>query len=395
MISLDEGLSRVVAQARPLGDEPVGLETAHGRVLAESLTARGDAPRAAVSAMDGYAVFDADLAAPPARLPVVARIFAGAADPVPLEPGTCARIFTGAPVPPGADRVVIQELVRLDGDTAVFDAAPGGGRHIRQAGSDFRADDILLEAGRRLDARALVAAAAADRDRLRVYRRPRVVILGTGDELAEPGRALETPGAVPESVSFGVMGLTQAWGGQVVGRRRLADDSEALEAAARRALEEADVVVVTGGASVGERDFAKTMFPSGVLDLIFAKVAIKPGKPVWFARAGDRLVLGLPGNPTSAMVTGRLFLAPLLAGLSGRDPVEALAWREATLDAPLKPAGDRETLERGRIQNGRVMALHDQDSGAQRALAAADVLIRRRPSASAVAAGETVTVLDF
>jgi molybdopterin molybdotransferase len=181
----------------------------------------------------------------------------------------------------------------------------------------------------------------------------------------------------------------------VVGRRRLADDPEALEAAARRALEEADVVVVTGGASVGERDFAKTMFPSGVLDLIFAKVAIKPGKPVWFARAGDRLVLGLPGNPTSAMVTGRLFLAPLLAGLSGRDPVEALAWREATLDAPLKPAGDRETLERGRIQNGRVIALHDQDSGAQRALAAADVLIRRHPSAPAVAVGETVSVLDF
>ena len=395
MISLDEGLSRVLARARPLGDEPVGLETAYGRVLAEPLTARGDAPRTAVSAMDGYAVLDADLTTTPARLPVVARIFAGAADPAPLEAGTCARIFTGAPVPPGADRVVIQEQVRADGDWAVFEVAPGPARHIRAAGSDFRTGDILVEPGRRLDARAVVAAAAADRDHLRVHRRPRVVILGTGDELAEPGRALETPGAIPESVSFGVMGLALAWGGQVVGRRRLPDDPQALEIAARQALDDADVVVVTGGASVGERDFAKSMFPDGALDLIFAKVAIKPGKPVWFARVGDRLVLGLPGNPTSAMVTGRLFLAPLLAGLSGRDPLEALAWREAALGAPLKPVGDRETLERGRIRNGRVEALSDQDSGSQRALAAADVLIRRRPSAPAAEVGETVSVLDF
>ncbi|MBN8527602.1 MAG: molybdopterin molybdotransferase MoeA [Caulobacterales bacterium] len=395
MISLDEGLSRLLAQARPLGDEPVGLEAAYGRVLAAPLSARGDAPQAAVSAMDGYAVFDADLATTPARLPIAARIFAGAADPAPLEPGTCARIFTGAPVPPGADRVVIQEQVRPDGDAAVFEAAPGAARHIRAAGSDFKVGDVLLEPGRRLDARALVAAAAADRDHLSVYRRPRVVILGTGDELAEPGRALETPGAIPESVSFGVMGLAWAWGGQVIGRRRLPDEPAALEVAARQALDDADVVVVTGGASVGERDFAKSMFPDGALDLIFAKVAIKPGKPVWFARAGARLVLGLPGNPTSAMVTGRLFLAPLLAGLSGRDPVEALAWREAVLGAPLKPAGDRETLERGRILNGRVQALSDQDSGAQRALAAADVLIRRYPSSPAAEVGEIVSVLDF
>ena len=395
MISLDEALSLIVTQARPLADEQITLDAAHGRVLAEPLMARGDAPRAAVSAMDGYAVVEADLAAGPVRLPVVARVFAGAADPAQLERGTCARIFTGAPVPPGADRVVIQERVQVDGDAAVFEVAPEGGRHIRPAGSDFRAGDILLEAGRRLDARALVTAAAADRDRLRVYRRPRVAILGTGDELAAPGQALEMPGAIPESVSFGVMGLAQDWGADVVGCRRLADDPEALEAAARQALDQAEVVVVTGGASVGERDFARTMFPDGVLDMVFAKVAIKPGKPVWFARAGDRLVLGLPGNPTSAMVTARLFLAPLLSGLAGRDPAEAITWREVTLGAPLAAAGNRETLERGRIQSGQVTALRDQDSGAQRALAAANVLIRRRPSDPARAAGDLVSILDF
>lgn len=395
MISLDDALSRVLGQAKPLDAEQIDLAAAYGRVLAEPLAARGDAPRSAVSAMDGYAVFEADLSAPPTRLPVAARIFAGAAGPAPLERGTCARIFTGAPVPPGADRVVIQERVRHDDDAAYFDAVADGGRHIRPAGSDFRAGDILLETGRVLGHRALVTAAAADRAQLKVYRRPRLVILGTGDELADPGRALETPGAIPESISLGVMGLAQAWGGQTVARRRLPDDLKALEAAARRALDEADIIVVTGGASVGERDFARTMFPASALEMIFAKVAIKPGKPVWLARVGDRLVLGLPGNPTSAMVTARLFLAPLVTGLSGRDASEALAWRKALLGAPLTGSGDRETLDRGRLQANEVVALSNQDSGAQRALAAADVLIRRRPSEPSRAAGEFVEVLDF
>ena len=395
VVSLDEALSKVLAESRPLGGEWVPLEDGYDRILAEALRARGDAPRAAVSAMDGYAVFEADLASIPVRLPVVARIFAGAADPTPLTRGTCARIFTGAPVPSGADRVVIQERVRAEGETALFEAGPEGGRHIRPAGSDFRAGDILLEPGQLLTPRALVAAAAADHSHLQVYRRPRVVILGTGDELAEPGCALETPGAIPESVSFGVMGLAKAWGAEVVGRRRLPDAPDALAEAARAAMDEADVVVVTGGASVGERDFAKSMFADANLEMIFSKVAMKPGKPVWFARAGERRVIGLPGNPTSALVTARLFLAPLLAGLAARDPSGALTWREAVLDVPLPAVGDRETLERGYLHDGRVRALSNQDSGAQRALAEANVLIRRAVSAPAAAAGDTVAVLDF
>ena len=395
MISLDEALSLIVAQAWPSADEQIPLDAAHRRVLAEPLMARGDAPRAAVSAMDGYAVVEADLAAGPVRLPVVARVFAGAADPAQLERGTCARIFTGAPVPPGADRVVIQERVQVDGDAAVFEVAPEGGRHIRPAGSDFRAGDILLEAGRRLDARALVTAAAADRDRLRVYRRPRVAILGTGDELAAPGQALEMPGAIPESVSFGVMGLAQDWGADVVGCRRLADDPEALEAAARQALDQAEVVVVTGGASVGERDFARTMFPDGVLDMVFAKVAIKPGKPVWFARAGDRLVLGLPGNPTSAMVTARLFLLPLLARLQGRRVDDELRWRTLPLAAPLGAAGSRESFVRAHWDDAGLTALGNQDSGAQGALAAADWLIRCPAGQPALGCGAMVSALPF
>ena len=395
MIDFDSALALVLNEARPLPSESVALDAAADRVLATDLRARGDAPRAAVSAMDGYAVRDADLATLPARLPIATVAFAGRADVPVLPPGACARVFTGGPAPHGADRIVVQEIVGRDGDVALFAVPPGPGNHIRAAGSDFRAGDTLLPAGTVLGFRAMVAAAAADVANLSVVRRPRVIILGTGDELAEPGQALETPGSIPESVSFGVAGLARQCGAEVIARRRLTDTPETLEAAARLALTEVDLVVVTGGASVGEKDYARSMFAPFGLELIFSKVAIKPGKPVWFGRAGGALVLGLPGNPTSAMVTARLFLAPLVAGLGGRDSGDLVSWRDMTLTAPLEPCGDRETFERGRLVNGGVAALGVQDSGSQKALAAADVLIRRRPGARALSRGETIAVIDF
>ncbi len=395
MIDFDSAVALVLNEARPLSCESVALDAAADRVLAADLRARGDAPRAAVSAMDGYAVRDADLATLPARLPIATVAFAGRADVPVLSPGACARVFTGGPVPHGADRIVVQEIVGRDGDLALFEIAPGPGNHIRAAGSDFRAGDTLLPAGTVLGFRAMVAAAAADVATLSVVRRPRVVILGTGDELAEPGRALETPGSIPESVSFGVAALARQCGAEVIARRRLTDTPETLEAAARLALAEADLVIVTGGASVGEKDYARSMFAPMGLELIFSKVAIKPGKPVWFGRVGSALVLGLPGNPTSALVTARLFMAPLVAGLAGRDPAALLNWRAMTLTAPLKPCGDRETFERGRLVDGGVAGLDVQDSATQKALATADVLIRRRPGAPGLSAGEAAAVLDF
>lgn len=395
MIDFDSAVALILSEARPLEAETVALDAAGERILAADLRARGDAPRTAVSAMDGYAVRDADLATLPARLPVAAVAFAGRADVPVLPPGACVRVFTGGPVPHGADRVVVQEIVGRDGDVALFEVSPGQGRHIRAAGSDFGAGDILLPAGTVLGFRAMVAAAAADIATLSVVRKPRVVILGTGDELAEPGQALETPGGIPESVSLGVAGLVRQCGGAVIARRRLTDTPEILEAAARLAIDQADVVVVTGGASVGEKDYARSMFAPCGLELIFSKVAIKPGKPVWFGRAGGALVLGLPGNPTSAMVTARLFLAPLVAGLAGQDPAMLLRWRDLILDTPLNPCGDRETFERGRVVDGRVAVLGVQDSATQKALASADVLIRRRPGAPGLSAGAAAAVLDF
>lgn len=395
MIDFDTAVALILNEARPLPSEMVALDAAADRVLAADLKARGDAPRAAVSAMDGYAVRDADLASLPARLPIAAVAFAGRADVPILPPASCARVFTGGPVPHGADRIVVQEIVGRDGDLALFEVTPGPGSHIRAAGSDFRSGDTLLPAGTVLGFRAMVAAAAADVAHLSVVRRPRIVILGTGDELAEPGQALETPGSIPESVSFGVAALARQCGGEVVERRRLTDTPETLEAAARLALSEADLVVVTGGASVGEKDYARSMFAPFGLELIFSKVAIKPGKPVWFGRADGTLILGLPGNPTSALVTARLFMAPLVAGLTGRDPAALLGWRDMTLTAPLKACGDRETFERGRLVGGGVAGLAVQDSATQMALATADVLIRRRAGAAALNAGDNALVLDF
>lgn len=395
MIDFDTALALILNEARALPSEMVALDAAADRVLAVDLEARGDAPRAAVSAMDGYAVRDAELASLPARLPIAAVAFAGRADVPNLPPASCARVFTGGPVPHGADRIVVQEIVGRDGDLALFEVTPGPGNNIRAAGSDFRTGDTLLPAGTVLGFRAMVAAAAADVANLSVVRRPRIVILGTGDELAEPGQALETPGSIPESVSFGVAALARQSGGEVIDRRRLTDTPELLEAAARRALDEADLVVVTGGASVGEKDYARSMFAPFGLELIFSKVAIKPGKPVWFGRAGGALILGLPGNPTSALVTARLFMAPLVAGLAGRDPAALLSWRDMTLSAPLKACGDRETFERGRLVGGGVAGLAVQDSATQMALATADVLIRRRAGAAALSAGDSALVLDF
>jgi len=394
MIAFDEAVALIEANAALLGTEDVALAEAAGRVLAQPLHARSAAPRVAVAAMDGYAVIDA-ATRPGEALQVVGESRAGEGFSGVVAAGQAVRIFTGAPMPAGADRCIMQEYASRDGERVRFAEGYGPGWHVRAAGSDFAAGDLLLGAGTRLTPRAIIAAAAADEARLTVARRPRVSIIGTGDELAPPGEAHLHADAIPESVTHGVAALIEQAGASVVGRTIGLDDLPALEAAAGAALTTADLVIVTGGASVGERDFAKPMFAAHGLELVFAKVAIKPGKPVWMARAGARRIVGLPGNPTSAMVTARLFLAPLLAGLAGRDPADAMMWRSAALATPLGPAGPRETLERARWDDGRADVLKTADSGAQAALIDADILVRRPAFSPAAQAGETVLVLDF
>jgi molybdopterin molybdotransferase len=395
MISFDEAVDLVRGAAQPLGSERVGLDSAAGRVLASSVTARIDSPRSDVSAMDGYAVRDADLAALPAALTVIGESFAGTGFDGPIGAGDCVRIFTGAPVPPGADRIVIQENVQRGDRSAIVDEPPGPARHIRRRGGDFAAGEEVLAAGRLLNPRAIIAAAGADVTDIEVFICPRVRILSTGDELAEPGSAAGRKDAIPESVSFGIAALARDWGADITGRTRLRDDLASMEKVAADAVRSADLVLVTGGASVGEKDFAKAMFEPLGLELIFSKVSIKPGKPVWLGRAGKALVMGLPGNPTSALVTARLLLAPLLCGLTGRDIDEALRWRRAPLAAPLEQCGPRATFNRARWNSGTVEILTNQDSSAQKALAQAELLVRQRANAPAQQAGEPVDALEL
>lgn len=395
MIDFEEAIATVAEAAVPSDRERVSIDEAHGRMLARDVHAMVSAPMRDVSAMDGYAVRETDLGTAPAHLRVIGARFPDSADRGMLSPGECMRVFTGAPIPDDSDRVVIQEIVRREGEMAIIEEMPGAAHHIRARGSDFANGDLILQAGRMLDYRALVAAAGADVAILDVWRQPRVVVLSTGDELTDPGIAREAEGRVPESISFGLLALVSAWGGQPVGRRRLADDLATMQRIAGNTIEDIDLVVVTGGASVGEKDFARAMFAPFGLELLFSKVAIKPGKPVWFGRTGNALVLGLPGNPTSALVTARLFLAPLVMGLAGGDPYGALRWRSTPLAVPLPPCGDRETFFRGRWNGMLVEPMIDQSSSAQKTLANSDVLIRRRPSASAAQAGEAVEVLEL
>ncbi|MEO7634519.1 MAG: molybdopterin molybdotransferase MoeA [Sphingomicrobium sp.] len=395
MISFDQALEQIRSVTTPLGTEMLPLARAAGRVLAAPVVAMLDSPRANVSAMDGYAVRAADLASGPVSLTVVGQSLAGANSGATVAPGAAARIFTGAAVPDGADQVIIQEDVRREGDVVLIDQRPAAATHIRARGSDFAAGEILLQSGRRLDPRAIVAAAAADVAEVLLHRQPQLTIVSTGDELTEPGDARSSPAAIPDSVALGVAALAAQWGAGEIVTARLRDNLPELERAAAAAAATADLIVVTGGASVGERDYAKAMFAPLGLEMLFATVAIKPGKPVWLGRAGATLILGLPGNPTSALVTARLLLAPLLAGLNGQRIEAALAWRMVPLAAPLPACGTRETFHRARLVAGEAAILPDQNSGAQKALAEADVLVRQRADATALAARGMVEMLDF
>jgi molybdopterin molybdotransferase len=228
------------------------------------------------------------------------------------------------------------------------------------------------------------------------WRKPRVALLATGDELVEPGTARSNDGTIPESISVGIAALVRDYGGQIVSQSRLPDDLELMEKAVAEVLETADLIITTGGASVGERDFAKQMFEPAGLELIFSKVAMKPGKPVWLGRAAGRLVLGLPGNPTSALATGRLLLAPLVAGLAGEVSGTCLRWREVEIASDLPAVGDRETFVRAFIDDqGRALPLGKQFSSAQHALADADLLLRRPAGLGSLDAGEVVQAIDF
>lgn len=394
MISFDQAIKLIREQIGPIGTVEIALADAAGSFLAEELRARSCAPRHAVSAMDGYAVQQAT-AAPDQWMDVIGESRAGARFEGSMGAGQAVRIFTGAPMPQGADYVIMQEYAERDGARVRFAAGYGPAGHVRAAGSDFAEGALLVPSGTRLSPRAMVAAAAADIEQVCVARRPKVAIISTGDELVPPGKAHLHPDSIPESVSFGVAAMVEEMGGQIAMRASAGDELGQLVSAAANGLDTADLVIVTGGASVGERDFAKPMFASHGLELIFSKVAIKPGKPVWLGRAKGRLVLGLPGNPTSALVTATLFLKPILARLQGAPAEAEQQWRRLPLAVPLGPTGSRETFTRARWNDAGLAPLGNQDSGAQAGLLHADWLIRCPPDQPALEAGQWVDALMF
>ena len=391
-ISFDEAMDLLEQAIEPLVTEMVSLDHSAGRTLASDITARLPSPRFTVSAMDGYAVRIEDVVAGQA-MPVTGEARPGRPYAELLGQGKAVRIFTGGTLPEGADCVIMQEYAARDGEVVRFSEGFGPSRHVREAGSDFAAGDVLVRAGTRLDPRTLVAAAAAGAGKVAVYRRPKVSILSTGDELAEPGTASERAYAIPDSIGAALAAMVEQAGAIVAARTRALDDLPALEKQAGDLLQEADLVVVTGGASVGDRDYAKPMFETHGLKLVFDKVAIKPGKPVWFGRVGGKMVLGLPGNPTSAMVTARLFVVPLLGSLQGGQCGHV--WRNMPLVAPLPATGDRETFVRAEWEADGLRPLGNQDSGVQGGLARADWLVRCPAGQGEVAPGSLVSALPF
>lgn len=401
MLSFEEALSRILALGSPtLPSEVVSLEDLDGRVLGEDLVARADLPGFDYSAMDGYAVRTQGLADLPIRLPVRGESKTGAV-PDALAEGAAMRIFTGAALPAGADAVVMQENVTRDGDIAVLTARPRPGQNVRRRGEDLAAGSIAIGRGTRLRPAHLALAAALDHSELAVVKRPDVAILATGDELRRPGTDA-VPGTIPESNTVVLRAMARRAGARARALPYIRDERGATERSFAAALAEADVVVTVGGVSVGDHDLVRPALEAVGVKLEFWRVAMKPGKPLAvgrFARAGrrDALVVGLPGNPASAMVTFALFGVPLLRALSG-DPHPFPARRRARMTRAHAHDPGRLELARATVSHGddmqlTVTTLGNQSSGAVTTMAASDALVLIPAEANGIPAGAEVEVL--
>ena len=396
LLSVAEALARVTQGLEPLELERVKLEQARGRVLAEDIAAHLTQPPFDASAMDGYAVRAADVAVLPATLRLIGEALAGRGFDGEVKQGEAVRIFTGAPVPKGADTVVIQENTETaPGVVTVKDAAPG--RHIRPRGQDFTKGEVLLRAGTRLGPRELMLAAAMNHAELPVRRKPKVAILATGDEVVPPGTALDQDQIV-SSVPAGLAALIEAQGGEPMSLGIAQDTTESLVTLARTGSA-ADILVTVGGASVGERDLVSAALRSEGMELDFWKIAMRPGKPLLYGRLNNQRVLGVPGNPVAALVCGLVFLVPMLHRLLGLRG-DARGAQEAVLGQALEANGPREHYMRAastwRPGGERLVTpLAAQDSALMADFARADCLIVRPPDAPALAAGERVTIIPL
>jgi molybdopterin molybdotransferase len=353
LITIAQARERVLSAVTPLGTELVEIDHAIGRVLAAEIRALGDVPSFASSAMDGYAVI---AGAAGRTLQVVGESRAGTPIQRTLGEGEAIRISTGAAVPSGATAVIPQEVVTRHGEMIETEATIGPGENIRQAGEDMRAGATILVAGTRLGAVEVGAAVAAGVGGVLAARKPRVAVLCTGDELRAPGEPLN-PGEIHNSNAPMLVGLAQRWGGRTAPAVRLPDDRQATEAGLKAALENADLLLISGGVSVGPHDHVKPALAALAVDELFWSVSLQPGKPTWFGARDRKLVFGLPGNPVSAVVTFSLFVAPALAGLQGERAPDRLDV-EARLGVAVRRNPSREQAVRVTLarREGRTVA---------------------------------------
>lgn len=397
LIPVEEAQQRLLgATQRVSRTEMLALGEAEGRVLAADLLARLTQPPFNASAMDGYALRAEDAPLPGAELTMIGTSAAGHAFEGTVGPGETVRIFTGAPVPEGADSVLLQEdAEKLDGNRIRTTFPVTLGRHVRPRGQDFLEGETVLPTGTHLDFARLTLAAAMNHDRVAVYERPKVAILATGDELVRPG---QTPGPsqIIGSNSFGIAALARDNGAEVIDLGIVPDDRGEITRAIEKARSlGADVLVTLGGASVGDHDLVQSTLIAAGMTLDFWRIAMRPGKPLMVGSLGEMRVLGLPGNPVSSMVCGLLFLEPLLAKLTGRTPLQ----RQTTaLSASNLPANDhRQDYVRARLMraDGKlvVQSFGKQDSSMMKNFAQSDCLIIRAPGLPALEIGAETPIL--
>jgi molybdopterin molybdotransferase len=397
LMPVADALAAILAGAEPLAEEMIALDDAFHRVLARDVAALRTQPPQAMSAMDGYAVRAADAAKVKTRLNVIGEVAAGRPFARTIGPGEAVRIFTGGVIPGGADAVIIQEDTVADGGHITITEAAIAGRHIRPAGVDFRQGDVLLSAGGRLTDRDLSLAASMNHPELPVRRRPKVALLATGDELVMPG-STPGPGQIVYSNGYALRALARVEGAETIDLGIAADTIEATTAGIRRAREVgADILVTTGGASVGDHDLVQESLEAEGVAMTFWQIAMRPGKPMMHGRLGAMRVVGVPGNPVSSYVCTLLFVVPLIRALSGCKFVHHVR-ESAVLGRDVRANDRREDYLRARLEtraDGTLVAtpVNHQDSSLLANLSAAQALVIRPPFAAAADAGSPCDIL--